>query len=619
MRVDQSSGPVGVATSSDRGVATEIWSLLDQGFTPTAVMPSTPPPDHSASPKSLVGSRWNDFEIGEVLGAGGMGTVYRGRQISLDRPVAIKVLPAGLAEHPELRERFLREARAIAPIASPHVVQVFHAGNHNGWFFYAMELVDGEDLARQLRRGWRPTADQARDLVTQAARGLTAAARAGIVHRDIKPANLLLGRDGVLRISDFGLVRRSGEDGLTVSGQLLGTVSYLSPEQAEGRLCDPRSDIYALGIVFYELLAGHVPFKGESAAAVIYQHVHAPAIPPTKGRSRADAANAAICAKMIAKEPAERYQSGAELIEDLERAAAGRSLRYATVARKRTTSLAMPVALMLLVGSTTIWGWQSSFGKKQDDERIASTLPADQGTAQASDEYGRSIELVRAGLRLRLRAIAPGQGYIGSRANEEERRRDELLGTVRFTQPFWIGETEVTQGQWQVVMGGLSAGALPEADLPVTGIEQAEAQAFCARLGVLLPGLVARLPTEYEWEYAARAGLLGPWAGGQSLATQGWYAANSGGRVHPVRQFLPNPWGLYDVHGNCSEWTADAYAARCGGEMVDPVPIKGASRNLVVKGGSYGDAAEDCRLARRLCGRRADRSIGFRVLVTELP
>ena len=544
-----------------------------------------------------------------------MGAVYRGRQVSLDRAVAIKVLPAGLAAYPEFRERFIREARAIAPIVSAHIVQVFHAGNHDGWLFYVMELINGEDLALRLRHGWRPTAGEARDLVIQAARGLSVASRWGIVHRDIKPANLLLGSDGVLKISDFGLVRRSGEDGLTSNGQVLGTLSYFSPEQAEGRVCDPRSDIYALGIVFYELLSGHVPFRGESAAAVIYQHVYAPAEPLTQENSHADLADAAICAKMIAKDPAKRYQRSTDLLEDFERAACARTPRGALPGPSRfLTRVCIPViaALLLVAGAV---GWT----RRSVISGMAEGATTSDKQTEAIDSYGRYADLGAGDLGLRLRKIAAGEGRIGSRSDEDGRSRDESNVTVRFTKGFWMGETEITQRQWRAVMGPLPVQAMPGEDMPETGIEQAQAEAFCARLAVLLPGVVARLPTEPEWEYAARTGTLGAWSGNRPLATQGWFWANAGGRLHPVRQFLPNQWGLYDVHGNCAEWTADGYGVRTAAMFVDPLPANAPAKAKVVKGGSYEDAADDCRLAARQSQRRSARTIGFRIMVTTLP
>jgi serine/threonine protein kinase len=268
---------------------------------------------------------WGDFEIGDLLGRGGMGAVYRGRQISLDRPVAIKVLPSHLGGNENFRSRFLLEAKAVAQISSPHVISVFFAGVHDGHHYFAMEYVEGKDLSAKMRDGYKPTHREALELVTQAARGLSAAGELGIIHRDIKPANMMVTKKGLLKLMDFGLVRlaRSNETGLTMAGTIMGTVSYFSPEQGRGERCDCRTDIYALGIVFYELLTGQLPFTGGDATSVIYQHIHSePKLPKEIDPSIPENYQAVVL-KCIQKNPDHRYQDANALIADLELLARG--------------------------------------------------------------------------------------------------------------------------------------------------------------------------------------------------------------------------------------------------------------------------------------------------------
>jgi predicted Ser/Thr protein kinase len=268
---------------------------------------------------------WGDFELGDLLGRGGMGSVYRGRQISLDRPVAIKVLPSHLSENENFRQRFQLEAKAVAQISSPHVVGVYFAGIHDGHHYFAMEFVEGKDLSVRLREGFKPTHQEALDLVTQATRGLAAAGELGIVHRDIKPGNMMVTNKGLVKLMDFGLVRvaRDGDTGMTMAGTIMGTVSYFSPEQGRGERCDSRTDIYAIGVVFYELLTRRLPFTGGDATSVIYQHIHQPPKPPKEIDPSIPESYQAVVLKCLQKEPADRYQTAGELLSDLEALARG--------------------------------------------------------------------------------------------------------------------------------------------------------------------------------------------------------------------------------------------------------------------------------------------------------
>lgn len=268
---------------------------------------------------------WGDFEIGDLLGRGGMGSVYRGRQISLDRPVAIKVLPSNLSENENFRQRFQLEAKAVAQISSPHVVGVYFAGIHDGHHYFAMEYVEGKDLSIRLRDGFKPTHSEALDLVTQATRGLAAAGDLGIVHRDIKPGNMMVTKKGLVKLMDFGLVRvASAQDtGLTMAGTIMGTVSYFSPEQGRGERCDCRTDIYAIGVVFYELLTRRLPFTGGDATSVIYQHIHQDPKPPKEIDPAIPEGYQAVVLKCLQKDAEHRYQSANDLLKDLESLARG--------------------------------------------------------------------------------------------------------------------------------------------------------------------------------------------------------------------------------------------------------------------------------------------------------
>ena len=272
----------------------------------------------------LTGQVWGDFQVGTLLGRGGMGAVYRGRQRSLDRDVAIKVLPPHLSDNEGFRNRFQLEAKAVAQLDSPHIIKVYGAGEANGHHFFAMEYVEGQDLSQAVRRLGKPTRQQALDWVLQAARGLQAAGELGIVHRDIKPANIMLTRKSVVKLMDFGLVRSTKDNhGLTMTGTVMGTVSYFSPEQGRGERCDARTDLYALGVVLYEFLTGRLPFTGEDPTSIIYQHIHVAPTPPREIDPDIPEDQQSVCLKCLQKRVDDRYETAAELVADLERLVRG--------------------------------------------------------------------------------------------------------------------------------------------------------------------------------------------------------------------------------------------------------------------------------------------------------
>ena len=264
----------------------------------------------------LVGQTLGEFEILELLGRGGMGAVYKGRQAALDRLVAIKVLPQHLASDASYVARFEREAKAAAAIEHPHIVQVYTVGEAGGVRYIAMQFVDGENLHDLLRRRGPLPPDRALELLKQVTSALAEAHSCGILHRDIKPSNILLDAKGNAKVADFGLAKHEGVDvSVTASGAALGTPLYMPPEAAVGTPFDARSDLYSLGATFYHLLAGRPPFEGATPAQLIVKHFDAEP-PPLAGC--APGTPPALCEtihRLLAKAPAERYQTADDLLE----------------------------------------------------------------------------------------------------------------------------------------------------------------------------------------------------------------------------------------------------------------------------------------------------------------
>jgi serine/threonine-protein kinase len=265
----------------------------------------------------LVGRRVGPYEVRDQIGQGGMATVYRGYQTSLNRYVAIKVLPIWMAQDSQFVQRFRQEALAAGGLRHPNILTVLDAGTFEGQHYIVMDYASGGTLADRLRTG--PMApDQAAELIAQIADALDHAHRRGIVHRDIKPSNILLDEDGRPLLADFGIAQAMGTGPrLTQSGASIGTPEYMSPEQSQGERVDGRSDIYSLGIVLYQLLTGRVPFQATTPVATLYQVVHEPPPPPRRFNPNIPAYLENIILRALAKQPEQRFASAREMADAL--------------------------------------------------------------------------------------------------------------------------------------------------------------------------------------------------------------------------------------------------------------------------------------------------------------
>jgi hypothetical protein len=253
------------------------------------------------------------YEIVAELGRGGMGTVYKGHDPVLDRTVALKVLAGELLAEPGMRERFLREARSAARLQHPNVVTVFEFGEVDGVPFIAMEFLQGDDLAAAVKRGRLPDLDSRLAVMVQLCEGLAYAHRHGVVHRDVKPSNVYLLPDGSVKIVDFGIARLEGGTMATRTGELLGTPSYMAPEQFSGAVVDHRVDQWATAVMLYELVTGRRPFDAGTVSALIYQIVHTTPPPIDVASCGASAELLDLLARALAKDPDQRFEDLAAL------------------------------------------------------------------------------------------------------------------------------------------------------------------------------------------------------------------------------------------------------------------------------------------------------------------
>jgi serine/threonine-protein kinase len=275
------------------------------------------------------------YELHRRLARGGMADVFLARDQLLDRPVAVKVLFPEFATDPNFVERFRREAQSAANLNHPNIVSVYDWGQEQGTYFIVMEYIDGRSLADILRTEGPLHPQRAAEVASDIAAALGFAHRNGVVHRDVKPGNVLISPSGQVKVADFGIARALGagaEENLTQAGSVMGTATYFAPEQAQGLPLDPRSDLYSLGVVLYEMVTGRPPFSGESPVAIAYKHVQEQPAPPRHLNTNVPAELEAIILKLLAKSPQQRYPSADDLRADLRRFREGQPVLAAAAA-----------------------------------------------------------------------------------------------------------------------------------------------------------------------------------------------------------------------------------------------------------------------------------------------
>ena len=351
--------------------------------------------------KKMLGER---YELGAMIGTGGMADVYLAQDVRLNRQVAIKILRSDLARDPSFVTRFNKEALSVAALNHPGIVSVYDSGKEDSpsgaMPYIVMEYVEGKTLREMVNKGERFALNRAVEITEGILIALQYSHKNGIIHRDIKPGNIMITDNGDVKVMDFGIARALADTGATMTStwNIVGTAQYLSPEQATGTQADARSDLYSVGCLLYELLAGRPPFTGDTPVAIAYQHVSAPLIPITELQESLDPALNAFFSIALAKDANERYQSANAMLKDLRKLIKGEGIttqipKQMRKEKSRNRIAALSIALVLLVGGV------SYFILNPNQSSVTRILPNVVGLteAQARQELaGLTITIQRA-------------------------------------------------------------------------------------------------------------------------------------------------------------------------------------------------------------------------------
>jgi serine/threonine protein kinase len=590
----------------------------------------------------------NDIELGPYrvenrIGAGGMATVFKAYQSNMGRYVALKILSQELSRTEEFVSRFTREARVIGSLQHPYILPVYDFGEAKGYIYLAMRLVENGSLSDLIRSYTRFDLPKASDIVRQLGSALEYAHKKGVIHRDFKPSNVLIDEFENCLLSDFGIAKLAeSSTNLTATGRIMGTPTFLSPEQGSGKHIDERSDIYSLGIVIYQMLTGEVPFKADTPLGVIYKHIHEPLPAPSSVVPGLPEPVEKVILKALAKDPQDRYRSAGDLVKDFEAAAAPFAMQtHPTICMgsfsdagkasepqsgKKKGLLGhkwlIPALVVLIIaiaaaflvpkflkpgvgkdhialisaGIVEVSGknpkGQEEFRHKKD-KAVAVLIPGGQ-FVMGSDQYSYEKPVQTITLK----------SYLIDKYPVTNRQYEQFVQqTKHVTDAEKNGYGNVLIGRhWRKVKG--ATWSKPDGvesiegkeNHPVRQISYNDALAYCQWAG-------KDLPTEAQWEKAARGpqGYKYPWGDSDPNDTLANYD-NSIGSTTPVDRYEKGQsfYGCFNMAGNTYEWCKDWYTTYSEAKRVDTDPAgpdKGSER--VVKGGCYVEGMESLRSAHR--------------------
>ena len=574
----------------------------------------------------------NRYKVLAELGRGGMGVVYRCFDEVSNIEVVLKPLSQELAASGWEMDTIKRNFELVQQLNHQYIANYKNLEQDpvSGGYLLIMEYVDGEELRYFLRRKQDEGSfneELVIKLTHQIAEALDYAHKRKIIHRAIKPANIMVDRNGDIKLLDFGLAAQihSSLSKVTKDNHedTSGTVPYMSPEQWICRPQTAASDQYSLAATLYEVFSGNPPF--DSADKDNVRHCALNVVPEML--TGVSPAIARAIARALSKNPKDRFAC----CSDFAAALGGNKIKSAKVPKKGSFSKWAAALIMILLLGAGGAGFTSSEKEVPVPAPVSVSVPKPKKLTVALENQ----ELAKIdcnGVSLEMVKIKAGTFTMGSPEGELGRSRDETQHQVTLTKDYWLGKFEVTQAQYEAIMGN-NPSSYKGSNRPVEEVSWKDAKEFCNKLneryaGKLPAGYKFDLPTEAQWEYACRAGTTTALNNGKNLTSEdsvcqnldevAWYRGNSRRKTHPVGEKKPNAWGLYDMHGNVWEWCRDWDASYIG-DVTDPTGPSGSHSHRVLRGGSWDSRAVGCRSANRGGSDPRDRvnHIGFRLALSE--